>query len=98
MTYTLNIRFLIKLLVVAAILVGAVYYWHGRQADKQVALFLHLADTGKTEGRPEEEARNLARYLALRPADAEARERLGRLMYERARRPAEAFEAFLVLE
>src|SRR5262245_51162847 len=98
MHYKVNFRFLVKFLIVSGLILGAVHYWHRRQADKQVQLFRHLAETAREQGRPADEFRYLNRYLALRPADVDARERLGRLGYELAKSPSQALHAFLVLE
>lgn len=100
MIYNLNYRFLIKFLVVTGIVLGALHFWHRRQAGKQVELLHHLAETAKKDDppRPADEIRYLERYLALRPDDVAARERLGRVRYEQARTPRQALQAFLVLE
>src|SRR5215207_580034 len=98
MTYKLNYRFLIKFVVVAGLVFGAVHVWHRRQASKQVEFFHNLAQTAREQARPDDEIRYLDRYLAARPGDVDARERLGRVRYEVARTPAQALQAFLILE
>src|SRR5215213_6341114 len=98
MTYKLNYRFLIKSVIVAGLVLGAIHVWHRRQAGKQVDFFHHLAQTAREQGRPADELRYLERYLAVRPGDVDARERLGRVRYEAARTPAQALQAFLILE
>jgi tetratricopeptide (TPR) repeat protein len=59
----------------------------------------HTADSKVIRGRKlDEEIKYRARYLALRPNDVDARERLGRIRFERARRQSDAVAAYRLLE
>lgn len=98
MIVKLNIRFLIKFIVVLAVVLGAIHFWHRRQATKQVEQFRHLAQKAKEEKKPDIELRYLSRYLALRPNDVDVRERFGRVRYERSRTGADTAAAYLILE
>src|SRR5258707_14295076 len=76
MNRTLNFRYLIRILVIFAVVAGAIYLFHRRQAGRQAQAFLHQADTAEQGGDFARTAGYLRRFLALRPSDTDARARL----------------------
>jgi tetratricopeptide (TPR) repeat protein len=98
MKKTLNYRYLLKLLIVLAIVAGGVHLLHARQAGKQADAFLHQAETAEKEGRLDRAASYLGRYLALRPSETDVRARLGLALAKVARNGEQRLQAFLILE
>jgi tetratricopeptide (TPR) repeat protein len=98
MKKTLNVRYLLKLLVVLLVVGVGVHLLHARQADRQAEAFLHQADTAEKDGRFDRAAGYLGRYLALRPTETDVRARLGLALAKLARTAEQRLQAFLVLE
>src|SRR5712664_1632518 len=98
MNKTLNIPYLVRLLVIAAVVVGAICLLHCRQAGKQATAFLYQADAAEQRSDLARTASYLRRLLSLRPHDFEARARLGLLLADTAQTADDRLQAFLELE
>lgn len=105
MKYTLNFRFLIKVGVALVVMLVGIYVLHRWQAGRQVELFRELAaaaredaEKSNDETKLDQEITYLTRYLTRRPGDLDARERLGRIRFIRAKNPKELLTAFFILE
>ena len=85
MNRTLNFRYLLKFVVVVAVLVITTYFVHRAQASKIGAAMLHHADLARDRGEPVKEVEFLQRYLLTAPDDLDARERLAKGMRAYAR-------------
>jgi tetratricopeptide (TPR) repeat protein len=95
---TLNFRYILKLFVVFLILGGLIYGLHYRQSYKQADGFFRQAEVAKEEKDTSREMRFLRRYLALKPNDIEARDRLARLMMGNAKNRREVLDAYLTVD
>ncbi len=98
MKKTLNVRYLVGLVLVLAAAATAVYFAHRRQAGKLAEAYLHQADAAEKDGQAGKAADYLRRYLAMRPADTDARARLGLTLAKQAKTANQMVEAYLVLE
>src|SRR5579859_6772977 len=98
MNKTLNFRYLIRLLVIFAVVAVVVILVHRRQAGRQAQAFLHQADLAEQSGDFSRAGGYLRRFLALRPHDTDGRARLALLMAQTARTGEEKLHAFLELE
>ena len=82
---TINIRFLMILLVCALVLGGAVHLLHGYQIRRYGRGFLREAQRAKEQNRPGEAVRHLTFYVSLFPEDADALAELGLLLADLSR-------------
>jgi tetratricopeptide (TPR) repeat protein len=98
MKKTLNVRYLVGLVLVLAAAATAVYFAHRRQAGKLAEAYLHQADAAEKDGQAGKAADYLRRYLAMQPADTDARARLGLILAKQAKTANQMVEAYLVLE
>jgi tetratricopeptide (TPR) repeat protein len=98
MRRTLNIKFLIILLVAAALLGGGVYLVHGYQEKRNAGALLRRAEQAERKGDREEAEKYLSRYLAYRPDDGEALSRYGLILAGRADTGQGRQRALFVLE
>ena len=94
MRYTIRWFYVLKLSAVLVAAGVAVYFVHRWQEDRQQGAFLHQADRAKADGDADAEARLVERYLRAQPDDADARERLGRLLAAAAKSPPERYKAY----
>jgi tetratricopeptide (TPR) repeat protein len=76
----LNVKFLLYLVVGTVLVVGAVFLVHRLQAAQMAEALLWQADRAEKEGRLEQTARYLRRYLEFEPGDLDNRARLGRIL------------------
>lgn len=98
MRLTVNWRFLLKATLVVAGLACVVHFTHRWQVQRQVGVYLHHADAARDAGERDREIRFLRRYLAVRPDDLDARERLARAMCQSAKTGAQLTEAYLLVQ
>src|SRR5258708_9899513 len=98
MNKPLTVRYLIRLIGMAAVVAAAIYLLHRRQAGKQAAAFLYQADAAEQRGDLARAAGYLRRALALRPNDTDGRARLGLLLADTAQSADDRLQAFLELE
>src|SRR5262249_14774277 len=76
----LNVRFLLCVTALAAALAAGVWLLHEFQAGRIADGLLWQARRAEKEGRLDQTAKFLARYLELRPDDNEERANLGRVL------------------
>src|SRR4051794_18804014 len=98
MNKTLNVRFLMRLLVVLAVVAGAVHFLHWRQAGRQAQAFLHQADPAEAKQDFGRTISYLRRFLTMRVDDTDVRARMGLLMAQTAQTAKEKEQAYYVLE
>src|SRR3954452_12238011 len=79
----LNVKFLIGLLVVTALLGGGVHLVHGFQVKRNAGALLRRAEQAEKKGDLEEDEKYLSRYLVYRPDDADALARYALLLDKR---------------
>jgi tetratricopeptide (TPR) repeat protein len=105
---TINVRFLVCLLVTAALGGAGTHFLHGYQVKRNAGALLvqagraeqeaEAADPPAREAHQAKAVQHLRRYLAYRPADTQARARLGRLLETLARSPEDRLQALLVYD
>lgn len=96
--YTLNFRFIGRLLAIVAVL-GIVTFGLNRYHSRKLsAAYLNQADLARDDDKPGVEQNYLRRYLALHPADQDVRLRLGLLQARLAVTPKERYNAFVTLQ
>jgi tetratricopeptide (TPR) repeat protein len=94
MNKTINFRYLIRLLVILAVIAGAVYLLHHRQSGRMADAFLSQASAAEREslkarGDFGRAVSYLRRYLVLKPQDAEVRARAAMLSAESSQTPGQ---------
>ncbi len=97
---TLNVRFLLVLLLLGTLVVAAVVVTHTLQAGRIAGALLARAAAAEDQGQPRVATLYLSRYLEFRPADVDQRARLARLLAspELADSPQARDRAVAVLE
>ena len=101
MTRTVNGKVLVCLLGAAAAFGAGVHFLHGFQVKRNAGALLEQADRAEREGRPQETADYLQRYLGYAPQDHEALARYGLLLLDRVSERGTARDkerVFLVLD
>jgi cellulose synthase operon protein C len=98
MIITLNIRYLLRLTLIAIIVGLLVHLLHRRQASRQSQTFLTRAEDAQKRGDFNRTIEYFSRYLVLAPHDADVRARMGFLMARAARKPDRKLQAYFVLE
>src|SRR5262245_6616878 len=92
MNKTLNVRYLVRLLVIFAVVAGTVHLVHRRQARIQANAFLHQADSAEQSRDFSRTAQYLRAFLVFRPDNTDVRARLGLLMAQTARTAEQKFK------
>lgn len=98
MRRTLNIRVLLILLLVVGIAGAGVYFFHKRQVNQQIDIYLKKAEQAVTDKEPEKAREYLERYLLLQPKNAQALNRYAMLLDDSAKSLGEKTRAYLQLE
>ncbi|CAN5155844.1 hypothetical protein BH11PLA2_BH11PLA2_42250 [soil metagenome] len=96
--YKLNVRFLIKLLVLVTVVGVGVYFAHRFQEHRLTSRYLVQANNARDEGKPGSELNYLRQYIQLNPTDNNTRVRYGQVMARYSRKPAQILEAYLMLQ
>lgn len=78
----LNVKLFVFLLSTLALLACATFGVHRLQASNIADALLYQAEQAEKEGRPDQAARFLSRYLEFVPQDVEQRARLGAMLAE----------------
>src|SRR5438067_1267057 len=90
MNKTLNIPYLVRILAIAAVVVGGVYLLHRRQAGKQAAAFLYQAAAAGDYTAAEAAEAAFAEAVARRPDLIPAYGRRAGLLRQRLDQPEKA--------
>jgi tetratricopeptide (TPR) repeat protein len=98
MRRTLNVRFALTLAAAALLLGCGLYVFHGVQQRRMLDAIRREAQKAEAEGRHEQAARCLARYLRYRPDDRDALALYAVVLDESARSPDERRRALQVLD
>lgn len=98
MRFTINWRFLLKLIAAVVVVAVPVHLLHRYQVRKQVDVFLRHADEARDKKEPEREINFLRRYLMARPDDLDTRERLARALCKNAKSGRQLTEGYLAVE
>ncbi len=92
---TIHRRFLLRLLLVVALVAGAIAGLHTIQAGRIPDALRDQADRAEAAEKPDAAIRFLRQYLEFRPRDADAQERLANLLKARAGDAARSELVFL---
>ncbi|MEX0711622.1 MAG: tetratricopeptide repeat protein, partial [Pirellulales bacterium] len=76
----INVRFLLGLVTIVAVLAGATHLLHGHQVRRSAEVLLVQADNRLKADKPGEAIGYLQRYVKLNPADTAQRARLARAL------------------
>jgi tetratricopeptide (TPR) repeat protein len=98
MRRSLNIKFLISLLIATALIGAGVHLGHGFQKERAAGALLRQADRAERKGDIRGAEKYLGLYLAFRPDDGEALARYGLTLAKGATTPKARLQALLVLE
>jgi tetratricopeptide (TPR) repeat protein len=98
MRFTINWRFLLKLIAAVVVVAVPIHLLHRYQVRKQVDVFLRHADEARDKKEPEREINFLRRYLMARPNDLDTRERLARALCKNAKSGRQLTEGYLAVE
>ncbi len=100
MRYRINWRFVLALTVATAACLTTLHFVHRWQARRLVGALIHQADVARDATPPDmgREVSFLRRYVAARPDDHDARERLSRLLTKTAKTRNESLQAYLAVE
>src|SRR4051794_19910882 len=77
---TINLKFLLTLLLFVAVLAGSVAGIHYFQRQRIASALLWQANRAEEQGQLDDMARYLTRYLEFNPRDLRASERLGKVL------------------
>jgi tetratricopeptide (TPR) repeat protein len=95
---TVNVKFLAWLVGGAAVFGVGVHYLHGFQVRRNAAILLEQAHRAETEGRPDQAADYLGRYLAYAPGHTGVLAEYGLLLDKLAKSARAQEGAYLVLD
>jgi tetratricopeptide (TPR) repeat protein len=94
----LNRRYALILFAVFVALAAATRYVHSRQINRYAGAWLDQANRAEAEGRLDQAADHLSRYIGGHPDDAPVVAQYGRVLTKLSRNPKELTQAFLVLD
>ncbi|MFL5341985.1 MAG: tetratricopeptide repeat protein [Gemmataceae bacterium] len=98
MNKTLNVPYLVRLVVIGAVLAAGVYLLHRRQAGRQADAYLRQADAAEQQGQLTRAVGFLRRFLVLRSNQPNEMARLALLTEQTAKTREDLDKAFYELE